>query len=172
MERAPPPIVTNTLGYAKVRLLEALEEAEQALRFLNEDFTRNGAQKAFMAWKAFVSCLVAINIKRLAKDEKEKEWYLKSGYTAPTTKLKVLSKRLEELGYSNLIPLTTIALALHQYSYNGLIEELTIYHSRQEVKDDIKYLVKALLELSREFTSQLFDDEIKAQLEKVQKLIS
>lgn len=171
MERVPPPIITNTLGYAKVRLLEALEEAEQSLRFLKEGFTRNSAQKAFMAWKAFISCLVAINIKRLPRDEKEEKWYLKTGFLAPTTGLNGISQRLEELGYVNMIPLTSLALKLHRYAYNGLYKGASDYYSRDEVKGDVRYLISAILRLSKEWASQLFDEEIQTQYEKVQKMV-
>ncbi|MBB5254152.1 hypothetical protein [Sulfurisphaera ohwakuensis] len=33
-----------------------------------------------MAWKAIVSVLVSINLDKMPKDEREREWYYKAGF--------------------------------------------------------------------------------------------
>jgi Archaeal PaREP1/PaREP8 family. len=47
----------------------------------------------------------------MPRDDKEREWYMKAGFLAPTTGLKGISQRLEELGYK-VLDLTSTALTL------------------------------------------------------------
>nr|WP_256202654.1 PaREP1 family protein [Sulfuracidifex tepidarius] len=55
------------------------------LKLLKEGFSRNSANKVFLSWKAFISALTVINLDKMPRDEKEKEWYYKTGFLAPTT---------------------------------------------------------------------------------------
>jgi len=115
VESKIPLIEKNKEGYTKVRLIECLQGVELSLLRLKEGFGRNSAGKVFMAWKAFISALVVLNLDRIYRDEKKKEWYFKTGFLASTTRLKGISQRLEDLGY-NVIDLTSTALALHRYA--------------------------------------------------------
>jgi hypothetical protein len=94
--------VPSVKAYSKVRLLESMVELRIALEMLKEGYTRNSAQKVFVAWKAIISALVSLNLDKLGKNEKEKEWYKKSGFSAPTTKLKLISNDLEKIGYDKI----------------------------------------------------------------------
>ena len=87
--------VPSVKAYSKVRLLESMVELRIALEMLKEGYTRNFTQKVFLAWKAIISALVSLNLDKLGKNEKEKEWYKKSGFSEPTTKLKLISNDLE-----------------------------------------------------------------------------
>jgi hypothetical protein len=98
-------------AYIKVRIIESLQGLQLAVRLLKEGFSRNAASKVFMAWKAMISALVAANLEKMPRDDKEREWYMKAGFLAPTTGLKGISQRLEELGYK-VLDLTSTALTL------------------------------------------------------------
>ena len=94
--------VPSVKAYSKVRLLESMVELRIALEMLKEGYTRNFTQKVFLAWKAIISALVSLNLDKLGKNEKEKEWYKKSGFSAPTTRLKLISNDLEKIGYDEV----------------------------------------------------------------------
>lgn len=75
----------------------------------------NASSKAFIAVKAIISALVVKNFDNIlkSKSEKEKDWYERVGYSAPTTG----SYDLEKLGYDVQLIVKT-ALLLHSFSYN------------------------------------------------------
>jgi hypothetical protein len=85
---------------------------------------------------------------KLAKDEKEKEWYLKSGIYVPTSKMKRLTQKLEKMGIENISPWTDKALYLHSYQYNGPDPDGVWYGPRdeEEAREDIKLLLRAFKE--------------------------
>ncbi len=167
MESKIPLIEKNKDGYIRVKLLECLQELELSLLMLRQGFSRNSASKAFMAWKALISALVVLNLDRMYRDEKEKEWYYKTGFLAPTTGLKGISQRLEELGY-NVIDITSTALMLHRYAYNGLYKGASDYSDRNEAKKDILHLVDSSLRLLKEYFKDRFDEELEGYYKKVQ----
>lgn len=150
MESKIPTIEKNKDGYIRVRLLECLQELELSLLMLKEGFSRNSAGKAFMAWKAFISALVVLNLDKMYRDEKEREWYYKTGFLAPTTGLKGISQRLEELGYE-VIDTTSTALMLHRYACNGLHKGASDYADRSEAVKDILHLINKIITLLREY---------------------
>ncbi|BDB98193.1 MAG: PaREP1 family protein [Saccharolobus sp.] len=170
MESKIPLIEKNKEGYLKVRLIECLQELELSLLMLKEGFSRNSAGKVFMAWKAFISALVVLNLDRISRDEKEKEWYFKTGFLAPTTGLKGISQRLEELGY-NVIDLTSTALALHRYAYNGLYKGASDYFERIEAIKDILHLVKETLRLLKEYFKDRWSEELEERYKKVEEKV-
>jgi hypothetical protein len=49
----------DTTQYTKLRLEEAMQEAELALKFLDQGLHRNASGKVFQAWKAVVSAAAA-----------------------------------------------------------------------------------------------------------------
>ncbi len=113
-----PTIERHRDAYVKIRVIESLEELTLALKLLREGFSRNAANKAFLSWKALISALTVMNLERMPRDEREKEWYYKTGFLAPTTGLKGISQRLEELGY-RVNSLTAVALELHRTATTG-----------------------------------------------------
>jgi ADP-ribose pyrophosphatase YjhB (NUDIX family) len=97
-------------GYIEARLLEALAEARLAVEFLERGFTRDAAGMAFHAWKALLAALLKLELetlKALARSEEEKRWLeSKAVPRVPTTKMKELSRLLEEAGHEG-IPFVT-----------------------------------------------------------------
>nr|MCG2863973.1 PaREP1 family protein [Vulcanisaeta sp.] len=92
-------------------------------------------------------------------------------FLAPTTGLKGISQRLEELGYK-VLDLTSTALALHRYSYNGLYRGASDYATREEAIRDIQHVAKELLRLIREYLSKYWDDEIEENYRAAEKLLN
>ncbi|WP_229571987.1 PaREP1 family protein [Saccharolobus caldissimus] len=60
---------------------------------LKEGYSRNSASKLFLSWKALLSSLIVFNFNKIMEKKKkegkdeELKWYLKIGYSAPTTGL-------------------------------------------------------------------------------------
>ncbi len=65
LERPLPKEDLNEL--AKLKLKEALIESKLALEYLNKGIVRNAAGKAFQAWKALISALIALNFEKLPR---------------------------------------------------------------------------------------------------------
>jgi hypothetical protein len=143
----------------KIRVIEGLEELTLALKLLREGFSRNAANKAFLSWKALISALTVANLERMPRDEREKEWYYRTGFLAPTTGLKGISQRLEELGY-RVNSLTAVALELHRYGYNGLYKGASDYSDREEAIRDVIYLAKEILSLVKQYFKDYWDEEV------------
>jgi signal transduction histidine kinase len=165
MEGRIPTIERHRDAYIKIRIIESLQELQLAVRLLKEGFSRNAASKVFMAWKAMISALVVANLEKMPRDDKERE------FLAPTTGLKGISQRLEELGYK-VLDLTSTALALHRYSYNGLYRGASDYATREEAIRDIQHVAKELLRLIREYLSKYWDDEIEENYRAAEKLLN
>lgn len=159
MESKIPTIEKHRNAYVKIRIIESLDELALGLKLLKEGFSRNSANKVFLSWKAIISALTVMNLEKMPRNEKEKEWYYKSGFLAPTTGLKGISQRLEELGY-NVNSLTSVALELHRYAYNGLYKGASDYYEREEAINDIIYLSKEIIKVIKEFFKEYWDEEI------------
>jgi len=158
-------------AYIKVRIIESLQELQLAVRLLREGFSRNAASKVFMAWKAMISALVVANLEKMPRDDKEREWYMKADFLAPTTGLKGISQRLEELGYK-VLDLTSTTLALHRYSYDGLYRGASDYATREEAIRNIQHVAKELLRLVKEHLSKYWDDEIEENYRTAERLLN
>lgn len=159
MESKIPTIEKHRDAFIKIKIIESLEELTLALKLLKEGFSRNSASKIFLSWKALISALTVMNLEKMPKDEKEKEWYYKTGFLAPTTSLKGISQRLEELGYK-VNHLTSTALALHRYAYNGLYKGASDYSDRNEAIRDVISLSREIITLLRGYFKNYWDDEI------------
>ena len=137
-------------GYVEARLLEALGEARLALEFLERGLTRNAACKAFQAWKAFMAALLRLErLKALAKTEEERRWLVsKAVPRVPTTRMKELSRLLEEAGHEGIPFVTALALDLHDYQYHGPDPDMALskYTTRGSAAADV---VELLQELAR-----------------------
>ncbi|MEM1627395.1 MAG: PaREP1 family protein [Sulfolobaceae archaeon] len=140
------PSIKDLQDYINFRLEEAIVELNLAIELLKRGYSRNASQKAFMAWKAIVSALVSINLSKMPKDEKEKEWYIKVGFLAPTTGLNGIARRLEEIGYSGIVGINSLALKLHRYAYNGTYRGASDYADRKDAIEDLKFLIKKIAE--------------------------
>jgi hypothetical protein len=141
------PQIKDLQNYVNFKLEEAIVELNLALELLQRGYTRNALQKAFIAWKAIVSVLVSINLEKMPKNEKEREWYNKVGFLAPTTGLNGIARRLEEIGYKDIIGLNSLALKLHRYAYNGLYRGASDYVDKNDAIEDLKVLIRKITEL-------------------------
>ena len=152
---APP--WRDVAQYVKIRLEEALWEAELALKFLEQGLHRNAAGKAFQAWKALLAAVAAqykdAIAKRYAGAVKDKTGRLRSRADMvialmPTTKMREVASALGEVYGRELIHLTDIALNLHEFQYNGLDPEGVVsrYTNLEDVEKDIMYLAERTIE--------------------------
>ena len=143
--------------YVKIRLEEALREAELALKFLEQGLHRNAGGKAFQAWKALLAAFAARHreaiARRYAGAVKDKTGRLRSRADIvialmPTIKMREVASVLEEVYGRELIHLTDVALNLHEFQYNGLDPEgiVSRYSNLAYVEKDIKYLVEKIVE--------------------------
>jgi HEPN domain-containing protein len=130
------------------KAIDVVYEMLKAKELLEKGDTRNAAGKAFQAWKDLLSCLIYLNLDKLARNEKEKEWYVKSGILVPTSKMRRLAQRLEEIGVEKTSFITDKALSLHSYQYNGPDPDGVWFGPRdeEEAREDVKLLLKATKE--------------------------
>ena len=137
-------------GYIVARLLEALAETRLALEYLERGFTRNAACKAFQAWKALLAALLRLELERLkalAKTEEERKWLESRAVPrVPTTRMKELSRLLEEAGHEGILFVTALALDLHDYQYHGPDPDMALskYTTRKSAAADVLLLLKEL----------------------------
>jgi len=147
----------DTSQYIKLRLEEALQEAELALKFLDQGLHRNASGKVFQAWKAMISAAAAKNRELIARHYtgvvKDRTGRVRSRADIiialmPTIRLREVASMLEEVYGKELIHLTDIALNLHEFQYNGLDPEdiVSRYTNLNDVEKDIKYLVEKTIE--------------------------
>ena len=145
---------------ARERLDEALKELDVAEAFLGQGLVRNAAGKAFQAWKAFISYLALRNVKLLQDKYRGNkrvgsvviplhEWV---AAVAPTNRLTELSTELEKV-VPGVAELTTMALELHEYQYNGPDPE----GIRSKISNDETAiaLIKKLIERTRELMRKI-----------------
>jgi len=162
------PQIKDLHNYINFKLEEAIVELNLATELLQRGYSRNASQKAFMAWKAVVSVLVSINLDKMPKDEKEKKWYNKIGFLAPTTGLNGIARRLEEIGYNDLIGINSLALKLHRYAYNGIYRGASDYADRKDAIEDLKVLIKKISEIIMTLGKDKEAKEIIVRLETIQ----
>ena len=147
----------DTSQYIKLRLEEALQEAELALKFLDQGLHRNASGKVFQAWKAMISAAAAKNRELIARHYtgvvKDRTGRVRSRADIiialmPTIRLREVASMLEEVYSRELIHLTDIALNLHEFQYNGLDPEdiVSRYTNLNDVEKDIKYLAEKTIE--------------------------
>jgi len=155
LEQPLPKPRRDLVGYASARALEALLEAQIALRFLEEGYTRNAAGKAFQAWRALTATLLALErdiVEMLG--EKEKRWLEEVGVPrVPSSRLKPLARLIEEAaGVPYYTHLTSTALEIHDYQYHGPDPsgELSKYPDRGEAARDIASILGKLAEIVEE----------------------
>jgi hypothetical protein len=166
-------------GYIEARLLEALGETRLALEYLERGLTRNAAGKAFQAWKALLAALLRLELeklKALAKTEEEKRWLeSKAVPRVPTTRMKSLSRLLEEVGHGGISLWTDRALDLHDYQYNGPDPDMALskYATREDAVADIKSVLQELARRVEALKSRVrWSDELERALEEMRRALS
>ncbi|BAB66121.1 PaREP1 family protein [Sulfurisphaera tokodaii] len=157
MQELPKPWF-DIEGYKRTRIKEAEFEANIAEEFVKEGLLRNAAGKAFQAWKALLGAmLVDIRGELLKKYPGKKklrgrkivefaDWLIA---IIPTSYMEELSLLLGK--DVNLV--TKLALALHEYQYNGADKDtiLSPFRTDDIAKENILILI----------------DEIRSRLKKI-----
>ncbi|WP_291765572.1 PaREP1 family protein [Caldivirga sp. UBA161] len=141
----------NLRAYIEARRIEALAEAKLAIRLLAEGYTRNAAGKAFQAFKSLLAALAGERREELANALSRVDKLI--AYM-PTSAIRSIAKLLGLEGEA------IIALALHQYQYNGVDPEgvMSVYASKDEAIKDICSLLTRIAEA-------LNDEELKVELQ-------
>ncbi len=166
-------------GYIEARLLETLGEARLALEYLERGLTRNAACKAFQAWKALLAALLRLELeklKALAKTEEERRWLESRAVPrVPTTKMKELSRLLEEAGHEGIPFVTALALDLHEYQYHGPDPDMALskYTTRESAAVDALLLLKELARRVETLKGHIkWGEELEKALEEVKKALT
>ena len=166
-------------GYVEARLLEALGEARLALEYLERGLTRNAACKAFQAWKAFMAALLRLELERLkaiANTEEERRWLESRAVPrVPTTKMKELSRLLEEAGHEGIPFVTALALDLHEYQYHGPDPDMALskYTTRKSAAADVLLLLKELARRIETLRSRVkWTEDLEKALEEVRRTLA
>jgi hypothetical protein len=166
-------------GYIEARLLEALGEARLALEYLERGFTRDAAGMAFHAWKALLAALLRLELeklKALAKTEEERRWLESRAVPrVPTTKMKELSRLLEEAGHEGIPFVTALALDLHDYQYHGPDPsgELSKYTTRESAAADVVELLQELVRRVEALKGRIkWSEELEKALEEVRRALT
>ena len=157
MQELPKPWF-DIEGYKRTRIKEAEFEANIAEEFVKEGLLRNAAGKAFQAWKALLGAmLVDIRGELLKKypgmkklrGRKIVEFADRLIAIIPTSYMEELSLLLGK--DVNLV--TKLALALHEYQYNGADKDtiLSPFRTDDIAKENILILI----------------DEIRSRLKKI-----
>ena len=141
------------------KAIDVIYEMLKAKELLEKGDSRNAAGKAFQAWKDLLSCLIYLNLDKLAKSEKEREWLIKKGIVVPTTKIQPLALKLEELGYEGISSWSDKALLLHNYQYNG--PDPDNYYGGIVSEEVAKEYVKLLLKATKEYLENYVIPHIK-----------
>ncbi|MBB5254303.1 PaREP1 family protein [Sulfurisphaera ohwakuensis] len=175
MESQLPKFIKEPEKYSRLRLLESLQELYLSVEMLKAGYSRNSASKLFLSWKALLSSIVVTNFNKIVEKKKkegkedEVKWYLRIGYSTSTAGLVGISRDLEDLGFKGLVTLTTAMLGIHKYAYNGLDEDISPFHSRNDAIISIKELVRAEVEI---ISSMKLGDEERELLEKIKKKLN
>jgi len=166
-------------GYIEARLLEALAEARLAVEFLERGFTRDAAGMAFHAWKALLAALLRLELeklKALARSEEEKRWLESRAVPrVPTTKMKELSRLLEEAGHEGIPFVTALALDLHDYQYHGPDPDMALskYTTRESAAADVVELIQELTKRIETLKSRIkWTEELEKALEEAMRALT
>ncbi len=152
--------------FIKKKIEDSIYEAYLAKKLAEEGLVRNACGKAFQSWKDLISALLYLKkdeIMKLLKDEKQREWFLKKGIYAPSSKLRVLSALLEDVGVNDISAWTDKALSLRTYQYHGPDPDGLWGGpaNKDEALDSLKRLLRKWKEYVEKYFSNYLDEELK-----------
>ena len=153
--------------YVEARVIEALDDLYLALLLWKEGRTRKAAGEAFSAVKALLSALVVVNEEKLAKDEKERNWIRRKAHLVPTHFMYAVARMLKGVGI-DLTDLTTYAINLHDYQYNGFEPGFSKYSRKEDVLADLLRVVRETLDAVNKYFPKY---ALKELVEKVEKAL-
>jgi hypothetical protein len=139
------------------RLMEAVYEADLALRFLEAGLYRNAAGEAFQAFKALLAALAVkyrdalaqrypgMRRLRSGKAVEAVDWIIA---VMPTGFMLEVARDLSQLAGQELLHYANVALNLHEFQYNGLGKSgvLSRYARLESVAEDVKTLTQYVRE--------------------------
>ncbi|BDC18733.1 PaREP1 family protein [Acidianus sp. HS-5] len=136
--------------YGELRIGESIDEALISLELLKQGKLRNSAGKAFLGFKELLSGIISINHSSFssALQEKERKFFYKVGFTAPTNRLLYYSSLMEK-EFPDISDLAKQAMALHVFSYLGYDKagEYSPITSEDDARKWITDFIKALANL-------------------------
>jgi len=143
----------NLEAYREARLREAVYKAELAEEFLKSGLVRNAAGKAFQAWKSLLGAMLVDKIEEVEKAYpgiakiREGKKVIKALWIVALVPTSQMKKLAQLLGVEESA-LTSIALDLHSYQYNGPDPEgiYSPYPDEETAKRDVELLVKKVKE--------------------------
>lgn len=152
--------------YVEVRLEEAEAELKLAERFLEEGLYRNAAGKAFQAWKSLMAAVAALHRDALAQrfpgvvKTREGRTVARVDWIVaymPTSRLREVAVWLRDAAGFDAVPLTDLALNLHEFQYNGVDKEavLSRYTTLDAAVSDLKYFLERCREVLRDVAGRL-----------------
>ncbi len=156
--------------FIKKKIEDSIYEAYLAKKLAEEGLVRNACGKAFQSWKDLLSALLYLKkdeIMALLKDDKQKEWFLKKGIYAPSSKLRVLSALLEDVGIEGISFVTDKALYLHAYQYQGPDPDGLWGGpaNKDEALDSLKRLLRKWKEYVEKYFSNYLDEDLRKVME-------
>ena len=143
--------------YLEGRLMEAVYEADLALRFLEAGLYRNAAGKAFQAFKALLAAL-AVKYRDALAQRYPGRRRLKSGKAVeavdwiiavmPTGLMLEVARDISQFAGQELLHYANVALNLHEFQYNSLDKSgvLSRYTRLESVAEDVKALTQYVRE--------------------------
>ncbi len=158
--------------FVKKKVEDSIYEAYLAKKLAEDGLVRNACGKAFQAWKDLISALLYLKkeeILKLLKDEKQKEWFLKKGIYAPSSRLSPLSVILEKVGIEGMSAWTAEALRLHTYQYHGPDPE-GLWGGPVDKEDALKDM-QLLLKKWKEYVERYFGNYLDEEMKEVLKVI-
>ena len=130
---------------------------------------RNAAGKPFSAVKALPIALDVVNgdnLVKLARDEKERERTRKRTNAVPTHSMHAVARTLKGVGI-DLTDLTTYAVNLHDYQYNGFEPGFSKYSRKEDVLADLLRVVKEALDAVNKYFPEYALKELAERVEKL-----
>jgi len=161
-ERLEEPIKED---FISKKVQDAVLEAFLAKKLAEDGLIRNACGKAFQAWKDLISALLYLKKEEILKmlNEDQRKWFLEKGIYAPSSKLRILSGLLEDIGVEGIRYVTEMALYLHTYQYqgpdpDGLWGGPT---NKEEALDSLKRLLRKFKEYVEKYFESYLDEELK-----------
>jgi len=150
------------------KVQDAVLEAFLAKKLAEDGLIRNACGKAFQAWKDLISALLYLKKEEILKmlNEDQRKWFLEKGIYAPSSKLRILSGLLEDIGVEGIRPWTDTALYLHTYQYQGPDPDGLWGGpaNKEEALDSLKRLLRKFKEYVERYFSDYLDEELKEAL--------
>ncbi|MEM3326402.1 MAG: PaREP1 family protein, partial [Thermoproteus sp.] len=110
-------------------------------------------------------------LKTAARTEEEKRWLEEKAVPrVPTTRMKELSRLLEEAGYPDVSLWTSLALDLHDYQYHGPDPDVALskYRTSKEAAYDVLKMAEGVLRCALEMRKEVkWDEELETATSKL-----